>query len=105
MRAMKQRSAWLDQTASPSAGLSAFRGAGLVLAPQPFPKGGEFMRLSPREQEVYGLASRGYTSRYIAARLVLSPRTVETHIRHIYEKTGVTCRDELIERRNVWATR
>lgn len=55
------------------------------------------MHLSPREQVVYGLASRGYTMRYIAAKLCVSPRTVEAHIRHIYEKTGVRTRDELIE--------
>lgn len=55
------------------------------------------MHFTPREADVYGLATRGYTSRYIAAQLFLSPRTVEVHIRHIYEKTGVTCRDELID--------
>lgn len=53
--------------------------------------------LSPCERAVYGLASRGYTGRYIAERLGLSPRTVEAHVRHIYEKTGVATRDELIE--------
>lgn len=57
------------------------------------------MHFTPREADVYGLATRGYTSRYIAAQLFLSPRTVETHIRHIYEKTGAKCRDDLIERR------
>lgn len=57
------------------------------------------MRLSKRESEVYGLASRGFTTRYIAERLWLSPRTVETHVRHIYEKLGVHSRDELIEAR------
>lgn len=55
------------------------------------------MHLSLRESEVYWFASRGYTGRYIAEKLGLSPRTVEVHIRHIYEKTGVTTRDALIE--------
>lgn len=57
------------------------------------------MRLSKREAEVYGLASVGFSTRYIARKLWLSPRTVETHIRHIYEKLGVHSRDELIETR------
>lgn len=55
------------------------------------------MQLSPREQDVYGLASRGYTGRYIAAKLSVSPRTIECQIRAIYQKLGVTTRDELIE--------
>lgn len=55
------------------------------------------MHLSKREIDVYRLASSGFTGRYIAEKLCLSPRTVETHIRHIYEKTGVGSRDELIE--------
>lgn len=57
------------------------------------------MQLSPRERDVYEFASRGFTTKYIARRLVLSPRTVDVHIRHIYEKTGMHCRDELIEHR------
>lgn len=58
------------------------------------------MHLSPRELDVYGYASRGYSVKYIAAKLHISPRTVEVHIRHIYEKTGAGCRDELIELRD-----
>lgn len=55
------------------------------------------MQLSPQETVVYGLASRGYTGRYIAAKLSVSPRTIECQIRAIYQKLGVTTRDELIE--------
>lgn len=58
---------------------------------------GKSMELSPKERVVYGFAVRGFTMRYIAAKLSLSPRTVEAHIRHIYEKTGAGSRDELIE--------
>lgn len=53
--------------------------------------------LSPRESDVLQIAGLGFTSNYIARTLHLSPRTVEVHIRHIYEKLGLTCRDELIE--------
>lgn len=55
------------------------------------------MQLSPREQVVYGFASRGYTGRYIAEKLSVSPRTIEHQLRAIYQKLGVTTRDELIE--------
>lgn len=55
------------------------------------------MQLSPRETVVYGFASRGYTMRYIAEKLSVSPRTIEHQLRAIYQKCGVTTRDELIE--------
>lgn len=54
-------------------------------------------KLSPREQVVYGFASKGYTMRYIAEKLSVSPRTVEHQLRAVYQKCGVSTRDELIE--------
>ncbi|MFD9457747.1 response regulator transcription factor [Streptomyces sp. NPDC059985] len=36
--------------------------------------------------------TEGLTTPAIAARLYLSPRTVDTHLAHIYRKTGVTTR-------------
>ncbi|MFD6271903.1 ATP-binding protein [Nocardia asteroides] len=51
--------------------------------------------LTPREREVRDLAASGLTNREIATRLVLSERTVETHIRNILAKLGVTNRTEL----------
>jgi DNA-binding NarL/FixJ family response regulator len=36
--------------------------------------------------EVLGLLARGLTNKEIAARLVLSPRTVQHHVAHIYLK-------------------
>ncbi|MGW5746667.1 ATP-binding protein [Amycolatopsis sp. NPDC003861] len=44
--------------------------------------------LSGREGEVAQLVARGLTSREIAAALVISPRTAETHIQHILAKLG-----------------
>ena len=44
--------------------------------------------LSPREVEVLRLLAAGRTSKEIAEALVLSIRTVERHITHIYEKIG-----------------
>ncbi|MBS44128.1 MAG: hypothetical protein CMH83_13380 [Nocardioides sp.] len=45
--------------------------------------------LSPREQEIALRAARGRSSRDIADELVLSVRTVETHLGRIYRKLGV----------------
>jgi DNA-binding CsgD family transcriptional regulator len=53
--------------------------------------------LTPREREVAMLAARGLTSQQIAGQLVISPRTVEHHLQHAYEKLGVTRRAQLAE--------
>lgn len=45
--------------------------------------------LSPREQEVLGLLARGYRHAEIAEQLGIAPRTVNTHINHIYGKLHV----------------
>lgn len=55
------------------------------------------MELTKKEREVCDLASRGYSVKYVSARLHLSPRTIETHLLRIYRKHGITKRDELIE--------
>ena len=52
-------------------------------------------RLTPREQEVVLLTLRGHTNRQIADRLVISPETVKTHVRHALEKFGVRSKTEL----------
>lgn len=56
------------------------------------------IELSAREREVAEIAARGFTSRYVARKLCISDRTVETHLRSVYGKLGITTRDELIER-------
>jgi pimeloyl-ACP methyl ester carboxylesterase/DNA-binding CsgD family transcriptional regulator len=54
--------------------------------------------LSRREREVALLASRGETASQIANHLVLSKRTVESHLVNIYDKLGVGSKTELIRR-------
>jgi HD-GYP domain-containing protein (c-di-GMP phosphodiesterase class II) len=48
--------------------------------------------LTRREVEVLRLAARGLTTRDIADRLYISPKTADHHIQHIYGKIGVSTR-------------
>lgn len=48
--------------------------------------------LTPREQEVAHLVAEGLTNKQIAAQLVISRRTAETHVEHILNKLGLTSR-------------
>ena len=48
--------------------------------------------LSEREVEVLRLVARGLSNREIATRLVVSSRTAEHHVQHIYAKIGVSSR-------------
>jgi DNA-binding CsgD family transcriptional regulator len=48
--------------------------------------------LSQTELVVADLAARGRTNRQIAGALVISPHTVDSYIRHIYAKLGISSR-------------
>ena len=50
--------------------------------------------LTPREREVLALLAGGRTSPQIAHELVISPRTVGTHVQHILTKLGVENRTQ-----------
>jgi len=48
--------------------------------------------LSEREVDVLRLATQGLTTKQIADRLFISPKTADHHIQHIYNKIGVSTR-------------
>ncbi len=53
-------------------------------------------QLSQRENEVFELAARGLSNDEIAEQLNISRRTVETHLRTVFHKTGVSRRSQLV---------
>jgi DNA-binding NarL/FixJ family response regulator len=53
-------------------------------------------QLSDRELEVLRLAAEGLANKEIASELGLSPRTVQSHIRHILNKLAVASRVEAV---------
>lgn len=53
--------------------------------------------LSARESEVLTLIANGRDVPYIERELVLAKSTVKTHIKHIYEKCGVSSRQDLLD--------
>lgn len=51
--------------------------------------------LTPKEREVVTLIARGFRYRNAAEELGISQRTLETHMKHIFEKLGVASRSEV----------
>jgi two-component system NarL family response regulator len=51
--------------------------------------------LTPREREVFFLASRGLKNAEIADELYLSEKTIKTHLRNIYNKLNLASKAEL----------
>ncbi|MBL3700006.1 helix-turn-helix transcriptional regulator [Leucobacter luti] len=80
-------------TDEPEVRMLAELGVWLPLPPAP--------GLTAREREIALLAALGHSSRFIAERLHISARTVETHLSNVFAKIGVENRDEL----RVWAAR
>ena len=64
----------------------------IALAPEAMHKRLSGAALTPRETEVLSWLAKGKTNRDIADILGMSPRTVNKHLEHIFEKLGVETR-------------
>ena len=53
--------------------------------------------LTPQELQIAVLLTGGRTTREAAAALFLSPKTVEYHLRHVYQKLGIHSREALAQ--------
>jgi DNA-binding CsgD family transcriptional regulator len=53
--------------------------------------------LTPTERDVVRLVSEGLGNKDIGGRLFISPRTVQTHLTHVYAKLGLTSRMQLVQ--------
>ncbi|MBO0805029.1 MAG: LuxR family transcriptional regulator [Nocardiopsaceae bacterium] len=59
------------------------------------PAGDPSAELTRREREIAGLVASGMSNREIAEQLVISRRTVDSHVEHIFAKLGVSSRLQL----------
>jgi DNA-binding CsgD family transcriptional regulator len=53
--------------------------------------------LTPTELDVVRLVAEGIPNKDIATRTFVSPRTVQSHLRHVYNKLGLTSRVQLAQ--------
>jgi DNA-binding NarL/FixJ family response regulator len=53
--------------------------------------------LTSTERDVVRLVSEGLANNDIATRLFVSPRTVQTHLTHVYTKLGLSSRVQLVQ--------
>lgn len=73
-------------------GLSSY----LVREPGRAPPTSGVEALTSREREVVRLVAMGLANKSIAGQLGISPRTVEGHLNHIFEKVGAPSRSALV---------
>ncbi len=78
----------LEQAIAEALALGAAAESAIALSTQsPYPAG-----LTTREVEVLCWVAQGFTNAQVAAQLVISPRTVNTHLSGIYRKLGTSSR-------------
>jgi DNA-binding CsgD family transcriptional regulator len=58
--------------------------------------GGSATALTVRETQIAQLVTEGATNTEVGAQLFISPRTVEYHLRNMFQKVGVASRTRLV---------
>ncbi|MCL6673657.1 LuxR C-terminal-related transcriptional regulator [Streptomyces panaciradicis] len=87
-----------EQFGAPHCALQAraeLRALGAPAAPAPT-DGGPGGRLTAQQLVIARMAADGATNREIATRLALSPRTIDHHLRGVFERLGIRSRIELV---------
>jgi two-component system response regulator DegU len=87
VRAVAQGESWLSPAVATQVVHRATRQEPAPPDPQPVP-------LTPRETEVLCLLAQGLDNAAIAERLVVTKRTIQNHVSHIYRKLGVSSRTQ-----------
>ena len=72
--------------------VAELRATGLTALPRRTPV---HVRLTPQELRVAMQVAEGLSNKEVATRLFLSPKTIEVHLGHIYDKLGVHSRTTL----------
>lgn len=94
-------SGYLSKSVDRASLLAAIRtvAAGEMIFPRdPVPKAGDAPQLSARELEVLRHLGRGLSSQELGVVLGISPETVKSHIKAIFQKLTVTDRAEAVSR-------
>ena len=55
----------------------------------------EIDQLTAQERQISRLVAEGLSNKEVAAQLFLSPRTIDSHLRNVFQKLGVTSRTQL----------
>jgi two-component system, NarL family, nitrate/nitrite response regulator NarL len=95
---------YLSKSATPSQlgdAIRAIAGGETVIAPEALGsiaaairrrEGEDALLLTPRERQILALVAAGLSTPAIGSRLYLASATVKTHLRHLYDKLGVSDR-------------
>ncbi|WP_188187420.1 helix-turn-helix transcriptional regulator [Nonomuraea sp. SYSU D8015] len=88
--------AWADRALGELRATGESTRAPATVEPAPGPEAGTLSTLTPQELRITLAVAEGLTNREIAAQLFLSPRTVDYHLRKVFQKAGITSRAELM---------
>ena len=81
---------------APALLLAALHDGAQLPVPAPLDAPGDWPGLTARQREIVAWAARGMSNKQIARQLGISPETVKTHLRHVFEREGVHGRVALV---------